>query len=79
MIKIRKNVKIIRTIIIIILTKTTTIKTGKSVSDFDAMYVGWPSVIEVGSEYRMYYHTYNSVVVVVVIVIVVVVIDSYYC
>ena len=25
------------------------------------MCIGWPCVIEVGSEYRMYYHTYNSV------------------
>jgi len=28
-------------------------------SDFDGQFVGWPCVIEVGSEYRMYYHTYD--------------------
>lgn len=28
--------------------------------DFDALFVGWPSVIEFGSEYRMYYNTYNA-------------------
>ena len=27
--------------------------------DFDEAYVGYPSVIEIGSEYRMYYHTYD--------------------
>ena len=27
--------------------------------DFDEAYCGYPSVIEIGSEYRMYYHTYD--------------------
>lgn len=28
--------------------------------DFDSIFVGWPCVLEVGSEYWMYYHTYNA-------------------
>ena len=32
---------------------------GKSSDDFDSQFIGWPCVVEVGSEYRMYYHTYN--------------------
>lgn len=28
--------------------------------DFDGQSVGWPCVIEVESEYRMYYHSYNA-------------------
>lgn len=31
-------------------------------SDFDAMFVGWPTVLEVNGYYRMYYHTYNPTV-----------------
>lgn len=28
--------------------------------DFDALYVGWPSVIECGTNYYMYYNTYDA-------------------
>lgn len=27
--------------------------------EFDHAYVGWPSVIEIGNDYRMFYHTYD--------------------
>ena len=27
--------------------------------DFDEAYVGYPTVIEIGNEYRLYYHTYD--------------------
>lgn len=27
--------------------------------DFDGQFVGWPNVVEVGTEYRMYYNTYD--------------------
>lgn len=30
------------------------------VDEWDGQSVGWPSVLEFGSEYRMYYHTYNA-------------------
>ena len=33
---------------------------GKSEDDYDNQFVGWPTVMEVGSEYRMYYTTFNS-------------------
>jgi hypothetical protein len=29
------------------------------INDFDGQFVGWPNVLEVGAEYRMYYHTYD--------------------
>jgi predicted GH43/DUF377 family glycosyl hydrolase len=32
---------------------------GKS-NEFDDQFIGWPSVVEIGSEYRMYYQTYNN-------------------
>jgi predicted GH43/DUF377 family glycosyl hydrolase len=34
---------------------------GSSPQEFDGQFVGWPNVLEVGAEYRMYYHTYNPV------------------
>lgn len=33
---------------------------GKTLHEFDGQFVGWPSVMEVGNEYRMYYSTYNA-------------------
>ena len=33
---------------------------GKTSDDFDSQFVGWPSVLELGGEYRMYYTTYNA-------------------
>lgn len=35
------------------------VEVGKEATDFDAMFVGWPSVLEVGKDYRMYYNTFN--------------------
>ena len=32
---------------------------GKTSDEFDSQFIGWPCVVEDGSEYRMYYHTYN--------------------
>jgi predicted GH43/DUF377 family glycosyl hydrolase len=29
--------------------------------EFDSLFVGWPCVLEIGSQYRMYYHTFNEV------------------
>lgn len=34
---------------------------GKKMQEFDALFVGWPSVLEVDNEYWMYYHTYNPI------------------
>lgn len=36
------------------------IETGKDINDFDNMYVGWPTVLEVDRQFFLYYHTYNS-------------------
>jgi hypothetical protein len=33
---------------------------GKAADDFDSEFVGWPNVVEVGSEYRMYYSTFDK-------------------
>ena len=35
------------------------LEVGKS-GDFDQQFVGWPCVLEIGKEYRMYYHTYDT-------------------
>ena len=37
------------------------VEVGETPDDFDALFVGWPSVLEVGSSYRMYYSTYNPI------------------
>lgn len=33
---------------------------GKTDDEFDSQFVGWPNVMEVGSEYRMYYSTFDT-------------------
>lgn len=35
------------------------IEKGKSPEDYDGMFIGWPSVLEVNGEYFLYYHTFN--------------------
>lgn len=36
------------------------LESGRNPDDYDAMFVGWPSVLEVNGLYRMYFHTYNA-------------------